>query len=186
MTLALALHACVGIARGGRWTLAVYLILNLQLAVLFVRRTPALTRARGFYPYAIALACVPWLWLYEVRAVENAPSQYVGWAFFAVGGAIVFAAAWALGTAYGVLPIARGVRSHGIYRVVRHPLYLGYLCMGAGIAAQSPTTWNVVVALGGALLLALRARCEETVLAELSEYRSYRARTPFRLIPFVY
>jgi protein-S-isoprenylcysteine O-methyltransferase Ste14 len=186
ITLALAAYAFFAITKGGAWTLAVYLVLNVQIAILFIRRGPAVTRARGFYPYAVALACVPWLWLYEVRTVASAPSQYLGWAFFAVGAAIVFAAAWTLGTAYGVLPIARGVRSHGVYRVVRHPLCLGYLCMGAGLVAQSPTRWNVLVALGGAAMLAWRARCEEAVLAELSEYRRYCARTRFRLIPFVY
>lgn len=186
LALCLAVQAYRGIVRDGHWPMVVYLVLNVQIAILFLRRGREIARTRRVYPYVVALSCLPYLWLYDHGARVAAPSQYVGWAFVVIGGAVCFAAAWALGSAYGVLPIVRGVRSHGLYRVVRHPLYLGSLLMNVGIVAASPSKWNVAIGIGGALLLAARAHCEEIVLYQLAEYRAYSARTRFRLIPFVY
>src|SRR5512141_432349 len=48
-------------------------------------------------------------------------------AISAVGLAIVIAGKLTLGRSFGLMPANRGVVSSGVYRFVRHPIYLGYL-----------------------------------------------------------
>jgi protein-S-isoprenylcysteine O-methyltransferase Ste14 len=89
----------------------------------------------------------------------------------------------ALGRCFGVLPEVRGLVTHGPYRLIRHPVYLGELGACAGLVLASPTGWNFGVAAAFALAQATRMRLEErALLAEFPEYARYAARTP-RIVP---
>jgi protein-S-isoprenylcysteine O-methyltransferase Ste14 len=78
--------------------------------------------------------------------------------------------------------------THGIYRWVRHPMYLSLLIYSLGQALVLPN-WLVGPSYGVAMLLifALRLRPEERLmLAEFgNDYETYRTRTK-RLIPGVW
>ncbi len=75
----------------------------------------------------------------------------------------------------------------GMYRVIRHPLYLSLGLVGAGAALKRPGAWS------GALLLVLGALLLATALVEEREnlarfggaYRDYMRRT-WRFIPFLF
>jgi protein-S-isoprenylcysteine O-methyltransferase Ste14 len=75
--------------------------------------------------------------------------------------------------------------THGIYRVVRHPIYFGVLIAVFGPPLYGPSVWGCLVM---ALLIPIflnRIRMEEQLLAEEfgEAYADYRRSTP-RLIPF--
>jgi protein-S-isoprenylcysteine O-methyltransferase Ste14 len=79
------------------------------------------------------------------------------------------------------------VVSTGVYRVVRHPMYLGAILMFLGapllVGAISALLAGVLVS----LLLAVRVIDEEKLLAaELAGYEEYRRRVCYRLLPFVW
>ena len=89
----------------------------------------------------------------------------------------------ALGRCFGVLPEVRGLVTHGPYRLIRHPVYLGELGACAGLVLASPSVWNFGVAAAFALAQATRMRLEERALLEaFPEYAAYAAGTP-RLVP---
>jgi len=89
----------------------------------------------------------------------------------------------ALGRCFGVLPEVRGLVTHGPYRVIRHPVYLGELGACAGLVLASPTVWNLGAAAVFGLAQSTRMRLEERALRDaFSEYAAYAARTP-RLVP---
>lgn len=76
------------------------------------------------------------------------------------------------------------VVSHGIYRYIRHPIYVGdvLLLIGLELALNS---WLVLGALALVPFVVWKAIGEEEMLAaSLSGYEEYRARTK-RFIPFV-
>ena len=64
------------------------------------------------------------------------------------------------------MPANRGIVSTGLYRLVRHPIYMGYLITHAGFVAANPTLWNVVMLVGADLALMWRAVCEEQTLSQ--------------------
>jgi len=82
-------------------------------------------------------------------------------------------------------PVPHGdLRTGGLYRLVRHPIYSGILALSIGVAVRS-TSWAVVAAtvtLTGWFMA--KARWEERRLsARYPGYDSYAAHTP-RFVPF--
>jgi len=76
----------------------------------------------------------------------------------------------------------RTVVRHGPYRYVRHPMYLGYLFLFAGILIGAFSPIVIVVTALCVSLTVYRARLEEDALGRHSgEYREYAQRTGFLL-----
>jgi protein-S-isoprenylcysteine O-methyltransferase Ste14 len=88
-----------------------------------------------------------------------------------------------LGRCFGVLPEARGLVTHGPYRLVRHPVYLGEIGACAGLALAAPSIFNAGVLAVLTSAQAVRMRLEERALTRaFPDYEDYATRTP-RLIP---
>jgi protein-S-isoprenylcysteine O-methyltransferase Ste14 len=104
----------------------------------------------------------------------------------AVGLMIVIFGKVSLGRSFGLTPANRGVVSSGVYRIVRHPIYLGYLITHVGFVLANPLNWNFVVLAAADLALVVRARVEEETLAKDAAYRDYMQRVRFRLVPGVF
>ena len=92
-------------------------------------------------------------------------------------------ATWAvlyLGRSFGIFVVVRKVILDGPYQWVRHPIYLGYICMLAGLVLVNfSAAYFILVPIHIGLLL-YRAHLEEVRLSEHSvEYRKYMKRTGF-------
>jgi len=75
--------------------------------------------------------------------------------------------------------------SHGIYRVIRHPIYIGDLMLITGFELAL-NSWLVLGALLVLAVVARQAAAEEDLLAQrLDGYADYRSRTK-RFVPFLY
>ena len=104
----------------------------------------------------------------------------------AAGLIIVVLGKLSLGRSFGLTPANRGVVSTGLYRLVRHPIYLGYLITHVGFVVANPAAWNLaVLALADAALM-LRAIREEKTLVLDPQYREYMSRVRNRIIPGVF
>jgi protein-S-isoprenylcysteine O-methyltransferase Ste14 len=97
-----------------------------------------------------------------------------------IGSAVALWGILYLGRSFGVFVVVRKVIFGGPYQWVRHPMYLGYVCMLAGLAlANYSVAYFSLVPIHIALLL-YRARLEESRLSEFSvDYQEYRKRTGF-------
>ena len=100
-----------------------------------------------------------------------------------IGLAIVIAGKVTLGRSFGLMPANRGIVCTGIYRVVRHPIYLGYLITHVAFVFANPSAWNVSVLLIGDAALLLRAVCEEQTLARDTRYQEYQQLVRWRVCP---
>jgi protein-S-isoprenylcysteine O-methyltransferase Ste14 len=79
------------------------------------------------------------------------------------------------------------VVSTGLYRLVRHPMYVGNLIMMAGIPLALGSYWGLAVVIPGLLVLVIRVLDEEKLLAqELAGYREYTQKVRYRLVPYVW
>src|SRR6185369_16715122 len=100
-----------------------------------------------------------------------------------IGLAIVIAGKLTLGRSFGLMPANRGIVSSGVYRVVRHPIYLGYLITHAAFLLANPTAWNVLALVVADVALMARAVCEEATLAQDPHYREYQQQVQWRVCP---
>ena len=97
----------------------------------------------------------------------------------------VIVALLSLRRSFGIVPANRGIRTQGLYNVVRHPLYASELLTLGGFAIVSPSLWNVSLWLCDFALQLARAHAEERFLIEDPSYLQYRSRVKYRLIPLV-
>lgn len=104
----------------------------------------------------------------------------------ALGLMIVVLGKVSLGRSFGLTPANRGIVSTGMYRIVRHPIYLGYLITHAGFVVANPAAWNLAVLVLADVALMLRAICEEKTLARDEQYRAYMDRVHWRVVPGVF
>jgi protein-S-isoprenylcysteine O-methyltransferase Ste14 len=170
----------------GRLT-GLLLVASEALVVVFtvVRRAPAAVdrslRARVLT--TLSLLGPP---LVRPSLVAPIAPEAVTVALSALGLLVVIGGKLSLGRSFGLIPANRGIVSTGLYKLVRHPIYLGYLVTHFGFAAANPTMWNVAILVAADLALMARAVCEEQTLARDEAYRAYQARVRWRVVPGVF
>lgn len=75
------------------------------------------------------------------------------------------------------------LRTGGLYRFVRHPIYSGLLLFAVAITLTSGSPWTTAACAALVMLINVKARWEERHLAaRFTGYAAYAARTP-RFIP---
>jgi protein-S-isoprenylcysteine O-methyltransferase Ste14 len=109
---------------------------------------------------------------------ENVATMLLG-----IGLMVVVGGKMSLGYSFGVLPANRGVMEHGLYRIVRHPIYLGYLLTHIPFLAAHPSGWNAAVLLVGDAALIVRALYEEQTLGRDPQYVRYCQAVKWRIVP---
>ena len=87
---------------------------------------------------------------------------------------------------FGIAPANRGIKRDGLYRLVRHPIYAGYLIMHLGVILAMPSLVNLVIYAIGWWAQLLRIGAEEKLLARDPAYRDFMQQTRWRLVPGVY
>lgn len=87
---------------------------------------------------------------------------------------------------FGIVPANRGVKAGGPYRLVRHPMYAGYLLTYIGFFITNPSWWNAAVYVATIAVLVLRILREERLLGRDPAYRALMGRTGYRLLPPVF
>lgn len=86
-----------------------------------------------------------------------------------------------LGRSFALLPGNRGVMTGGAYRLVRHPIYAGYLAGHILFLLSAFSFYNLAVYAVITYLQLYRILREEALLAALPEYRDYMSRVRYRL-----
>ena len=116
---------------------------------------------------------------------EGFISEGAAAALLSVGLIIALGDKMSLGRSFGVLPANRGVMERGLYKLVRHPIYLGYLITHIAFLGAHPSGWNVTVLLAGDVALLVRALYEEETLGRDPQYVRYCQNVRWRIIPGV-
>ena len=150
--------------RTPRETAIAWLFVLVQLALL----VGAIVGGAG-----TAWSVAPW-----VRTVCRA-AQYIGLAILLIGAVNLGRSLTALPT-----PVPHGeLRTGGLYRWMRHPIYTGVMALTLGGAVPSGNPTRLACALGLVVLFMLKARWEEARLREqYPDYATYAARVP-RFVP---
>lgn len=153
--------------RANRWVLPAFGVLGLLSAYL-----PAYTDAR------------------DIWTMDGETLRWIGVALFTVGGVLRLWPVFVLGRRFsGLVAIQPGhtLVTDGIYKVIRHPSYLGLLAGSFGWALAFRSGLGLVLAALMIVPTIGRIRSEEALLREQfgAEYDAFCARTS-RLIPGIY
>ena len=108
------------------------------------------------------------------------PLAIAGFALVVIGPAVALWGILCLGRSFGIFVEVRKMVFRGPYRWVRHPMYLGWMCMCAGLALAGCSAAYLILVPIHICLMAYRARLEEAQLSDYSaEYREYAKHSGF-------
>ena len=110
----------------------------------------------------------------------------IGIALVVVGNVMQGLAKLSLRRSFGIAPANRGIKSDGLYRFVRHPMYAGYLAVHVGIMILMPSPFNLALYTIGWWAQILRLRAEETLLSQDPAYQAFKGKVRYRLVPGVF
>jgi len=167
----------------GRVTGLLLLVSEMLVVVLTVMRRSAAAVDRSVRARLLTVLSMLGPPLLQPAQVSAILPQSVTVAASIVGLAVVIAGKMTLGRSFGLMPANRGVVSSGIYRVVRHPIYLGYLITHVAFLLATPSAWNIAALFAADAALLLRAVCEEQTLSRDSQYRAYQQLVRWRVCP---
>lgn len=91
-----------------------------------------------------------------------------------------------LNRSFGLVAAKREIKTGGLYRFVRHPLYASYVLIMIGYVAGNVSSRNMVIGLVTIACHILRMIREERHLARDTAYADYMKRVRYRLIPLMY
>ena len=157
---------------------------SILLFVLFRRPTDQISMRLGDWLLAATATYAPLLIVPtpELWPILEAPAT----ALVVAGIVIQVTGKLFLRRSFGIAPANRGIKRDGMYRVVRHPIYAGYLVTHIGIIMVMPSLINLVIYILGWWAQILRIDAEERLLAQDPAYRDYMGQTRWRLIPGLY
>lgn len=154
-------------------------------SLFFIRRSPLATSGRPLAWISALLGAFAMLGARPVAHPDAGPLAVLE-VVQLVGFGIVLVALGALGRSFGIVASNRGIKTNGLYSLVRHPAYSGYLVSYLGYIAENGSLRNVLLLLVGTAAQLVRISEEERMLGLDAAYRPYLARVRRRLIPYLY
>jgi len=159
---------------------------SLGVALILLRRRSASLSSHPF-DWALSFSAVsaPLLLTTPAAASTFIPEALVTTLMLA-GLLVQISGKLALGRSFGLVPANRGVKTRGLYRVVRHPIYAGYTLTHIGFLLGFPSLQNAALYAAVFAIEVVRLLREEAVLNRDPAYVTYAARVRYRLLPGVF
>lgn len=156
------------------------LAVNCLFVGLYLIRRPAASETTSLKLWVLAFAgsVISLLLRPSARA-----GSATGYAIQLIGLVVLAGALLSLRRSFAIVPGNRGVIQNGLYRFVRHPVYLAELIVVLGVTLANPTFHNAAIWICECALQLARARAEERFLSADPVYRAYCTRVRYRLVP---
>ncbi len=163
--------------------IVVIIIESIAIFLLLLRKRPSV-RATSFnaWFFTITGTYAPLLLLPS----ETAMTLVQGNLLITIGGLLTISAYLSLNKSFGLTPALREIKTDGLYKIVRHPIYASYFVMYTGYLLLSFTLFNTILVLTFFVCLLMRTYYEELLLKQSPEYQVYMKNVPYRFIPGMY
>ena len=157
------------------------LAVNTVFVALYLAQRPAKSASTSLSAWLLAIGG-------STVAMLMRPSDVPGFMGLAnvvqiVGLTLLLTALLSLRRSFAVVASNRGIRQGGLYRIVRHPLYMAEIIVLLGVLLANPTLANLAVWLCECALQFSRACTEERFLAADPVSRAYLSKVRYRLVP---
>lgn len=169
----------------GKWTSLFWMVSEGAVVVLLVFRRTSSRISQSPWDWFAGLAGSFLVLLVRPGGQAIAPDA-LGFALQLCGTVFQLYGKAALGRSFGIVAANRGVVLKGPYRIVRHPIYLGYLVTHVGFLLSNVSLWNLAVYAAVYLFQVARIFAEERLLIVDWRYREYLQSVRYRLIPGVF
>jgi protein-S-isoprenylcysteine O-methyltransferase Ste14 len=183
--LVLAIRIGAEFLQTGHLTGLLLLISELLVVLLTVVRRRAIIVDRSLGARIVAAVSIVGVPLIRPTGDALLP-DIVTAAVSGVGLLVIIVGKMTLGRSFGLMPANRGVVCSGIYRVMRHPIYAGYLITHAAFLLAHPSAWNLALLIVADTALLVRAVYEERTLGRDAEYADYMTRVRWRIAPGIF
>jgi len=170
-----------------RWTALLLLVSESYTLVLVLVARRASQRDLSPPALAATIYATFFAVVLQPQGTTHLVSEWAGAGLQLASMAWQFTAKVFLGRSFGLLPAQRGIVTAGPYRIVRHPIYFGYLIGHVGFLLANFNWRNTAVLTLLYVAQVIRIRREEAILAATDAgYRAYQQRVRWHLLPLVY
>jgi protein-S-isoprenylcysteine O-methyltransferase Ste14 len=169
----------------GKWTSLLWMVSEGLVILLLVFRRESHRLSRHPWDWIVAIGGSFTVLLVRPTTTTIAP-EFLGVALQLAGTVFEIYAKVFLGRSFGIVAADRGIVVGGPYRIVRHPIYLGYFVTHVGFLLANWSPRNIALYIVIYFFQISRILAEERILREDESYRAYCERVRYRLIPAVF
>jgi protein-S-isoprenylcysteine O-methyltransferase Ste14 len=119
------------------------------------------------------------------RPIGTAIAGETGSALIVLGSILALVSYLSLNRSFGMSPSLRKIKTSGLYRIVRHPIYMSYFISYTGYSLLAWHPVNVALIALWIYAQSRRVVFEEQILSQTEEYRAYKEGVRWRFIPGV-
>ncbi len=164
-------------------TLLLVIFSETLTAILFIIRAPPKTVSLQVYDWLVALGGTFAPFLFRPTESGVLPDAV---ALVWLGTVLQIVSLLSLNRSIAIVAAKRDIKTRGMYRYVRHPIYASYVLLFAGYVLSNTSAANGLIYALLLVLLACRIAREERHLGADPVYREYMLAVRYRLIPYVF
>lgn len=170
-------------SRDGDWSYLVFVASETLVAALFLLRSEAKAVSHAPIDWALAVSATFAPFFFTPSDQGLLPPARI---LIAGGTLLQLAGLLSLNRSFGLVAARRSLKTNGLYRLVRHPLYASYLLSYTGYILANSTVHNMLVGTVAAALLIARMGREELFLAREPDYVQYMNAVKYRVLPKIF
>ena len=173
----------LGFQQTGDWSYLLFCATETLVAFFFLIRTEPNTVSTDLVDWGLAISATFAPFFFSPAGWGILPEAKL---MLAVGSAIQIAGLLSLNRSFGLVAANREIKTAGMYRFIRHPLYASYLLSFTGYVLANSSFSNLMVYTITMVLLFFRLHREEKHLSLDQKYRNYMKQVRYRVIPLVF
>lgn len=177
-----------------------YTVLRIDPELLKERSTPG-EGTKKWDKLLLGLSFIPTIAMYIIAGLDSGRfhwSSSFHWSLYILGiiliiiGQLMFLIAQKQNKFFSSTVRIQTEREHtvcdtGLYRIIRHPAYLGIIIQSIGFPLLLGSLWSIIPMVFIVIIFLIRTHLEDnTLIIELNGYYEYSQKVHFKIIPYVW
>ncbi len=167
-----------------KFTILFLLMETVVVFMLLIRKDPVKTTSSAMAWFFSFLGTFVAL-LYSPDSVETLNSQ-LGIILLLTGSILSIFSYLSLNTSFAIVPAIREIKTNGLYKIIRHPMYFSYFVSHSGYILLNFSYYNLAIVIILFISLLARIYYEEKILSTDKNYLEYKKKVKNKIIPFIY